>query len=140
MVLQYQRGLFLPVGGVSSLDKAAYDMKAEDVFLTVLGKLIEQGQEPSPQPQATAMRQADSRASRSQGLQKERLAAAMGRLFERNRIHVEEVSGRPDKPHEKGAAAPGRSPPESQCLRRDDKARRVALMPPSGCHTFPIGI
>src|SRR5205823_3020300 len=33
IVVRYQSGLFLPVPGVSSLDQAAQDAKAEDTFL-----------------------------------------------------------------------------------------------------------
>ena len=93
VALQYQRGLFLPLGGVSSLDKAAHDMKAEDVFLATLGKLIEQGEEPSPAltshsyaPKLIAGHPA------AKGFKKDALTAAMRRLFDRNRIHVDDVA------------------------------------------------
>ena len=48
IVLRYQNGLFLPVSGMSSLDQAARDAKADDVFLKVLRHLSQQGQDLGP--------------------------------------------------------------------------------------------
>jgi RecA-family ATPase len=36
IVLRYQRGLFLPLPGVTSLDKATQDAKADDIFLDLV--------------------------------------------------------------------------------------------------------
>src|SRR5262249_61065508 len=97
VVLQYQRGLFLPAGGVSSLDKAAFELKAEDVFQTVLHKLVERGADPSPAP--TSHSYAPTLAVRepeAKGIRKDAFTAAMGRLLDRDRIHIEEV-GRPGR-------------------------------------------
>lgn len=38
VVLRYQRGLFLPAPGMSSIDKIAADAKADDVFLELLAR------------------------------------------------------------------------------------------------------
>jgi hypothetical protein len=48
IVLRYQNGLFLPVPGMSSLDQAARDAKADDVFFKVLRHLSQQGQDLGP--------------------------------------------------------------------------------------------
>ena len=48
IVLRYQNGLFLPVPGMSSLDQAARDAKADDAYLKVLRHLSQQGQDLGP--------------------------------------------------------------------------------------------
>jgi RecA-family ATPase len=106
VVLQYQRGLFLPVGGISSLDKAAFDMKAEDVFLAALGKLTEQGQDMSPA--LTSHSYAPTIIIKTtKGVRKGDMVQAMARLLERDRIHIQEV-GR--KGHEKKVLRAGPKP------------------------------
>jgi RecA-family ATPase len=45
LVLRYQRGLFLPERGVTSLDKLAREAKAEEVFLHGLSQIIRQGRD-----------------------------------------------------------------------------------------------
>jgi RecA-family ATPase len=92
LVLQYQRGLYLPVKGLSNLDQAAFELKTEDVFLALLRKLTERGIDPSPAPTShayapTVMIQEPE----AKGLRKDALKAAMGRLLDRDRIHTEEV-------------------------------------------------
>ena len=62
IVLRYQRGLFLPEAGVSSLDKAAREQKAEEVFLALLArydrrKSKRQRQADIPQLRADQLRQ-----------------------------------------------------------------------------------
>ena len=43
IVLRYQRGLFLPEGGMSSLDKLAREQRAEETFLTILARYERDG-------------------------------------------------------------------------------------------------
>jgi len=43
IVLRYQRGLFLPEGGATSLEKAARMAKADEVFIDLLRRFSEQG-------------------------------------------------------------------------------------------------
>jgi RecA-family ATPase len=94
LALQYQHGLFLPIGGVSSLDKAAYEMKVEDLFLTLLRKLTERGTTLSPAPTSHSYAPkliADEPEAKAARVRKDALKAAMNRLLDRNRIHSEEV-------------------------------------------------
>jgi hypothetical protein len=41
--VRYQRGLFLPVPGVGSLEKAAQDQEDDELFLTLLDQFDQQG-------------------------------------------------------------------------------------------------
>jgi RecA-family ATPase len=43
IVLRYQKGLFLPMPGMTSLDRAAQEAKADDVFLHLLVRFTKQG-------------------------------------------------------------------------------------------------
>src|SRR5262249_19005872 len=43
IVLRYQRGLFLPEGGISNLDKLAREQKAEETFLALLARYDREG-------------------------------------------------------------------------------------------------
>ena len=52
IVLRYQRGLFLPEGGVSSLDRAVRNAKAEEVFLDLLNRFSVQNRNVSDKPTA----------------------------------------------------------------------------------------
>jgi RecA-family ATPase len=108
VVLRYERGLFLPMAGVSSLDMAAFEARAEDVFLAILRKLIERGTDPSPAPSSPSYAPTlVGREPEAKGIRKDAIAAAMNRIFERNRIHIE-VIGR--KGHEKKVLRVGPKP------------------------------
>jgi RecA-family ATPase len=52
IVLRYQRGLFLPEGGTSSLDKLAREAKADELFLDLLRRFAGQGRNVSEKPTA----------------------------------------------------------------------------------------
>jgi RecA-family ATPase len=100
ILLRYQRGLFLPEGGISDLDKLARDARVEEIFLRGLGQIIQQGRdaiaaENSPgfgpsliaeQPEAAKER-----------VRKKELAGAMNRLLTANKIHIGKTSGPPSK-------------------------------------------
>jgi RecA-family ATPase len=106
VVLRYQRGLFLPEGGISSLDKLAREARAEELFLEQLRRFSAQGRNTSDKTSAhnyapTAFAQeADVK---KHGIKKADLEAAMRRLFETNKIHVE-TYGRPSRPYSRLAA------------------------------------
>jgi RecA-family ATPase len=92
IVLRYQHGLFLPEQGLSTIDKAAFEAKTEDLFIDLLGRLIERGVDPSPAPTShvyapTLIVQEPE----AKGVRKEAIKAAMARLIDRNRIHIEVV-------------------------------------------------
>jgi RecA-family ATPase len=108
IVLRYQNGLFLPVPGMSSLDQAARDAKADDVFLKVLRHLSQQGQDLGPN--RTASNYAPSVIAKhadAKGVRKDDLEAAQQRLLDANRIHIVNVG--PDSKRRK-YLAPGPAP------------------------------
>jgi RecA-family ATPase len=53
IVLRYRNGLFLPEVGQSTLEKLAHDLKVDETFLDVLGKLIKQNRPVSPSAHAS---------------------------------------------------------------------------------------
>jgi hypothetical protein len=99
-VLRYQRGLFLPVAAMGSLDKLAADQAAENLFLELLDKFQAQGRNVSHHKTANTyaptMFAKDPKA-KAPGIHKT-LANAMERLFTANKIRVE-TYGRPSNPH-----------------------------------------
>jgi len=103
IVLRYQRGLFLPEGGTSSLDKMAREQKADEQFLELLRQFAGQGRNVSDKQNApnyapTAF--AEDAEAKRQGLRKADFKAAMLRLFSAGKIHVE-TYGRPSRPYTK---------------------------------------
>ena len=60
IALRYQRGLFLPEQGMSSLDKLAREQKAEETFLTLLARLGREGRNVSDKPTRPGMRRPPS--------------------------------------------------------------------------------
>jgi RecA-family ATPase len=100
IVLRYQRGLFLPEGGISNLDKLARESKADELFLDLLRRFAGQGRNVSDKPTApnyapTAF--ADDPAVKAIRVRKDDLKAAMARLFSAGKINVEDY-GRPSRP------------------------------------------
>jgi RecA-family ATPase len=99
IALRYQRGLFLPEGGISSLDKVAQELKAEEVFLALLARYEREGRNVSHNVSASTYAPAlFSKENEAKGIRKEQLASVMRGLFEAQRIHVEEY-GRPSRPY-----------------------------------------
>jgi len=103
IVLRYQRGLFLPEGGTSSLDKMAREQKADELFVELLRRFAGQGRNVSHKPNApnyapTAF--AEDTEAKKQGLRKADFNAAMLRLFGADKIHVE-TYGKPSRPYTK---------------------------------------
>jgi hypothetical protein len=101
MVLRYKNGLFLPEAGMSTLDRIAREAKADDVFLDTLSAFTAAGRNcshlataPSYAPTAFA-KEAEAK---KHHFRKSDLEAAMSRLFENGKIHVEQY-GRPSRPY-----------------------------------------
>jgi len=98
IVLRYQNGMFIPEGGMASLDKYARDQKADDAFLATLERYERQGRNVSDKPTAPTYAPTAFAKERSvEGLRKADLERAMLRLFEAHKIHVEN-HGRPSRP------------------------------------------
>jgi RecA-family ATPase len=99
VVLRYQRGLFLPEGGVASLDKFAREQKAEEIFLALLVRYDREGRNVSDKPTSpTYAPAAFRREKEASGFRKEALADAMRRLFAAGKIHIESY-GKPSRPY-----------------------------------------
>jgi RecA-family ATPase len=98
IVVRYQRGLFLPVPAKGSLEQMAQDQKDDELFLTMLDRLTEQGRHVSEKPTANNYAPAlFARDPRVRAIPKARFAEAMHRLFAANKIHVGSY-GRPSRP------------------------------------------
>jgi RecA-family ATPase len=99
VVLRYQNGLFLPVPGVASLDRAAHEATADDVFLALLRRFTAANRAVSDKPSASyapALFAREDEARRA-GLTSKALEAAMRRLFKAGKIW-NEPCGRPSRP------------------------------------------
>jgi RecA-family ATPase len=105
--LSYRDGLFLPIAGTTSVDEAARDQRADETFLAVLTILHGQRQDlgisrfaPNYAPTRIAQHQ------RAQGLRKHELEAAMQRLLDHGKIHIE-IVGPPSKQRKYSVAGEG---------------------------------
>jgi RecA-family ATPase len=99
IVLRYQRGLFLPETGMSSLERLAKEQTADEAFLTLLGRFEREGRNVSDKQTSPTYAPALFYKERAaNGLRKDDLVAAMRRLFEAGKIHVENY-GRPSRPY-----------------------------------------
>jgi RecA-family ATPase len=99
IVLQYRHGLFLPVEGVTSLDQAARDAKADDVFLDLLARFTKQNRyvcDKTGTSYAPSLF-AKEDVARESGLTSHNLAGAMRRLFASGKIW-NEPHGKPSRP------------------------------------------
>jgi RecA-family ATPase len=98
IVLRYQRGLFLPEGGISSLDKLAQEQKADEIFLGLLARYDANGREASDQATSTYYApKAFAKEKDAGGIRKAAFEDAMRRLFDANKIHIE-TAGKPSRP------------------------------------------
>jgi RecA-family ATPase len=97
-VLRYQRGLFLPEAGLSSLDKLAREQQAENIFLDLLKHYEQTGRNVSESKTANNYAAAAfTKEQAAKGFRKADLEVAMRRLFDKGQIHVENY-GRPSRP------------------------------------------
>jgi RecA-family ATPase len=98
MVLRYQRGLFLPEAGLSTLDKLAREQQAENIFLDLLKHYEQTGRNVSESKTANNYAAAAfTKEQAAKGFRKADLEVAMRRLFDKGQIHVENY-GRPSRP------------------------------------------
>jgi RecA-family ATPase len=92
IVLRYQNGLFLPVAGVSSLDKLAREAKADELFVELLRRFMGQGRNVSDKPTSNGYAPstfAKEGAAKAAGIRRSDFEAAMRRLFAAGKIAVE---------------------------------------------------
>ena len=92
VTVRWKGGLFLPVGGVSNLEKLAAEQNAEHLFLTLLDRFTRQGrntcEKPSAPTYAPTLFTKESEA-RELGIRKVDFEGAMRRLFAAERICLE---------------------------------------------------
>jgi RecA-family ATPase len=97
IVVRYQNGLFLPVTGVSSLDKMAQEHRAEEIFLDLLARFTYENRTVGAKPgtsYAPALFAREDEAKKL-GLSSKALEAAMRRLFKDQKITNEAYGKRP---------------------------------------------
>jgi RecA-family ATPase/5S rRNA maturation endonuclease (ribonuclease M5) len=89
ITLRWKDGLFLPVGGVSNLDKIAAERRSEELFLKLLKQFTGQGRNTCDKFRASTYAPtlfAQEPAAREQGIRKADLEDAMRRLFAAEKI------------------------------------------------------
>jgi RecA-family ATPase len=103
MILRYQRGLFLPEGAISNLDKASRTAKAEELFLSLLGRFTREGRNVSDK--STANNFAPAAFAKEDEARKHRITKAefdqaMRDLFRTEKIWMENY-GRADRGYQR---------------------------------------
>jgi RecA-family ATPase len=99
IVLRYRNGLFLPVAGVSTLDRAAQEMRADKIFLALLRRFTAENRIVTDKPgraYAPALFAREDEAKEVR-LTNKALEAAMRRLFKTNRIWNAPRDGKPSR-------------------------------------------
>jgi RecA-family ATPase len=90
IVLRYQRGLFLPEGSMSSLDKLAREAAVNDAFMAIAKKLESRGQELSPaQTSHSYAPTLIFKQPEAKGFRKAEFVAALDRLLEARKVSIE---------------------------------------------------
>jgi RecA-family ATPase len=110
IVLRYQRGLFLPEGGTSNLDKLAREAKADELFLNLTQRFAGQGRNISDKqnsPNYAPNALAEDPEAKKHSIRRADFKAAMSRLFSAGKIHIE-TYGRPSRPYTKLAVVEAR--------------------------------
>ena len=92
VMVRWKGGLFLPVAGLSSLEKLATERHVDDLFLELLDRYQQQGRDVSHKPKANSYAPtafaADPKA-KAGDVRKNDFAAAMSRLFANSKIRSE---------------------------------------------------
>jgi RecA-family ATPase len=113
--LRYQNGLFLPVAQ-SEADREARDQMADEVFLTVMKKLLDQGQdlmEANNSKNSASTKIFEHPSARP--FSKRDMEAAKQRLLDADKIHIAKTDGPPTKAKKilrLGPRPPGSAPEE----------------------------
>jgi RecA-family ATPase len=99
ITLKWNNGLFLPVGGISNLEKLAAEQKADHLFLALLNRFNGQGRNTSERSSANNYAPtlfAKENEAKELGIKKVNFEDAMRRLFAANKIRLEPY-GAPSK-------------------------------------------
>jgi RecA-family ATPase len=92
IALCWERGVYVPVTGIGSLDKLAAEARAERVFLTLLDRFNRQGQNVNDKPTARNFAPTmfcQEAEAKKDGIRKIDLDGAMRRLFAAEKIAIE---------------------------------------------------
>jgi len=92
ITLKWNKGLFLPVAGMSSFQRAAAERTAEDLFLSLLDGFNQRGNNICAKPSARNYAPtlfAKEKQAKQAGIRKADLEAAMHRLFEASKIGIQ---------------------------------------------------
>jgi RecA-family ATPase len=92
VTVRWKNGLFLPVVGVSNLEKLAAEQKAEQLFLILLDRFTRQGRNTCEKPSAPTYAPtlfAKESEARALGIRKADFEGAMSRLFAAEKICLE---------------------------------------------------
>ena len=90
IVLRYQRGLFLPEHGMSTVERAAREAAVDDAFIAIARKMESRGQDLSPAQQShTYAPTLIAKQPEAKGLKKSEFTASLDRLLAQRRIHIE---------------------------------------------------
>ena len=99
IVLRYQDGMFLPVPGISSLDQAAQEAQADEIFVELIKRFTHEGRRAGVNPgknYAPALFAKEDEAKRAM-VNSRMLEGAMRRLFKAGTIW-NEPCGKPSRP------------------------------------------
>jgi RecA-family ATPase len=96
--LRWQRGLFVPVTSPSTVQQAAAEATAENIFLQCLDLKRGQGIEVVHTPGNSYAPAVFAQMAQANGYTSKKLAKAMERLLDTGRIRVDTVGGPPSKP------------------------------------------
>jgi RecA-family ATPase len=92
IALRYQRGLFLPEHGMSTIEKAAREARVEDAFITIGKKLETRGQEMSPAQQSHNYAPSlIAKQPEANGIKKAEFVAALDRLLDADKVYIEKI-------------------------------------------------
>jgi RecA-family ATPase len=89
ILLRWKNGVFVPEPRIGSLDQQLADQRIDDVFLTLLGRFNQAGRNVSDKTGTTYAPKTFSLEQEARGLSSKALDAAMRRLFQSNKIHVQ---------------------------------------------------
>jgi RecA-family ATPase len=96
IAVRWKNGVYVPEGGLSSLDRLALAEKAKDVFLTLLRTFNEQGQNVTATPCSTYAPTMFAKHPKGAGIAKSHFATAMQDLLDKKMIRIE-TFGPPSK-------------------------------------------
>jgi RecA-family ATPase len=103
IVLRYQRGLFVPEGGMSSFDRIVREAKVDEVFVTLLRRFTDQNRNVSLKISANSYAPREfvtNDLAKQHSIKTAEMAQSMERLLTAGKI-INETYGKPAKPYQR---------------------------------------